>query len=174
MFFICRDKGLRIVARHATSELVQVGSMLKEVTTGVAWIKFRPIAGDGYVTPALPQKYGRAKAEGFFESENPKFRPGLSEAEANQYLLKHKNYGVDFVAIDGETGMVLDSSIMGDPVERSKVFFSPSGDGVHCDLCSQQVKVRGIRRHVDGAKHMENLEKAESESVNKIQKGAWS
>lgn len=174
MFFICRDKGLRIVARHATSELVQVGSMLKEVTTGVAWIKFRPIAGDGYVTPALPAKYGRNKAEGFFESENKKFRPGLSEAEANQFLLKHKNYGIDFVAIDGETGMVLDSAILGDPSERSKIFFSPSGDGVHCELCSQQVHARGVTNHVKSAKHMENLEKAESESVKKINKGAWS
>jgi len=173
MFFISRDKGLKIVARHATEKLVQVGAQLQEVKTTAAWIKFRPVARDGYVTAALPQMYGRNKAEGYFESENAKYRAGISEQEADAFLLKNKNYGINFVAVD-EDGVVIDLVGAGTVAQRSQLHLVPSGDGVHCKLCDQQLKPRGVNKHVNGQKHIDLLEQEESKNVNAIRGGAWS
>lgn len=173
MFFISRDKGLEIVARHATSKLVQVGAQLQSVETPVTWIKFRPVSADGYVTAHLPQMYGRNKAEGFFESDKAKYRAGITEQEADAFLLNHEDYGINFVAVD-EDGVVIDLVAAGSVTQRSQIYLVPSGDGVYCKLCSQQLKNRGVNKHLNGQKHIDNLEEEESKNVNAIRAGVWS
>jgi hypothetical protein len=167
MLFICRDKGRRIVVSAERQEMYST----KEGVHGSSYILFRPWEGKGFVTSALPRKGMRERAEGFFESENPNYRPGLTQEEAERFLANHKDYGREFVAI-GKKGETLGSGEWLDPGKRSEApgkrseaYLTPSGAGVFCQLCDRQLENRGLSRHITSKKHVEFLEKAEEEGL---------
>jgi len=164
MFFICRDKGRRIVVSAERKELITTPQGPQDRHFSSKSIIFKPIAGDGYVTSALPQKGMREKAEGFWESEVAKTRPGLSQEEAENFLANHKDYGVEFVAI-GKRGEPLTSGEWSDPVKRSEPYLTPSGDGVYCQLCERQLPNRGLPAHLKAKKHVDLLIAAEESQL---------
>jgi hypothetical protein len=164
MLFICRDKGRRIVVSAERQEMYSTKEGPQVKVHGSSYILFQALAGDGYVTTALPRKGMRERAEGFFESENPRMRPGLTKDEAERFLANHKDYGREFVAI-GKKGETLGSGEWLDPGKRSEAYLTPSGAGVFCQLCDRQLENRGLSRHITSKKHVEFLEKAEEEGL---------
>ena len=152
MFYISRDNGRRIFIPHPTVELKNTNKGSVAVGIPQKWIWFKPIAGDGYVTNALPNRDGRNKAEGFFESDNSRFRRGLTEEEADEFLMNHKDYGVDFVAmVDGRAINPLEWD---DPAHRSGPFLTDSGAGKQCSRFDKQVDIRGLHKHIESKAHL--------------------
>lgn len=166
MLFICRDKGRRIVVSAERQEMYSTKEGPQVKVHSSSCIIFRPLAGDGFVTSALPQKGMRDRAEGFFESEVPRNRPGLTQEEAERFLANHKDYGREFVAI-GTAGEALGSNEWLDPVKRSQVYLTPSGSGLYCELCERQLPKRGIDQHLKSKSHVALLIKAEEENLPK-------
>jgi len=166
MHFISRDKGRKIVARHADIKLQSTVQGMFQVEVKPAFIIFRPMRHGGWKTSALPQMYGREMAEGEFDSSRAKMRPGLTEHEADEFLLKHKDYGIDFVAMDDD-GKPIAASDWDRSTKRSEPFLSPSGKGVYCELCEKQLDGRGMHKHLESNAHMTLLAEAEQKQVAK-------
>ena len=164
MFFICRDKGRRIVVSAQRQETFSTAQGPQTKFYPGQCIIFKPISGQGFVTVALPKKGMRDRAEGFWESEVAKTRPGLTKEEAEKYLANHKDYGVEFIAI-GKKGEPLIAGEWSDPAKRSEPYLTPSGSGMHCRLCDRQLPLRGLSTHLKSKKHVAFLIKAEEEGL---------
>jgi hypothetical protein len=169
MFFVSRDRGQSFFLPQHEYKVIQTDSGSVTVKVPLKQIAFEPFSegSGGFKTPALPVKYGREAAEGWFDSKYSRMRKNVEQDEAEEFLLSHKMYGIDFVAI-GDDGKAIDPLAMETPAKRSERFLSESGDGVHCALCEKQVNKKGLHKHIESHAHMNRLEEAEQHQVRKM------
>lgn len=166
MFYICRDKGRRITVQRGHARVIETPQGPVREVVPAKRVEFIPISGPAWVTRALPERYGRNAAEGCFDSSGAKYRENLTEQEADEFLVNHKDYGIDFVAIDGD-GKPISPSEWNSPMRRSDPFLTASGEGKYCELCDKQLDVRGVKGHVNSAAHLASLEKAEKKQLSR-------
>lgn len=168
MLFISRDKGRTFFLPHDEYEVIQTNSGAVTIKKPLQRIVFLPYNGKGFVTSALPVKHGRDRAEGYFNSGVAKTRPNVTQDEAEAFLMDHKDYGTDFVAI-GDDGKSLTPLEWNSPAHRSEPFLTDSGEGKHCQLCKKQVDIRGLHKHIESKAHMALLAQAEKLVVSNLQ-----
>lgn len=171
MFFVSRDRGQSFFLPQHEYQVIQTDTGSVTIRNPLKQIFFKPFGAEGFQTSAIPTKYGRDRAEGWFDSKHDRLRPHVEQEEAEEFLLNHKQYGVDFVAI-GEDGKALGRLALETPAKRSERFLSASGDGVHCSLCEKQVNKMGLHKHIEGKIHMRNLENFEENQVQQLSGGA--
>ena len=170
MLFICRDKNRYISVDPPRTEVHHTASgIIEEIIPGKA-IKFTVFRGEDAFPNVLPVKFGITHPGGEFRSERAKFRPGLTQLEAEQFLAAHEDYGMEFIAI-GKKGEVLGSGDWDDPKKRSEGYLAPSGSGMFCALCQRQLPMRGLNTHLKSKKHVALLVKAEEEGLPEVVTG---
>lgn len=165
MLFLCRDKE-RFISVEPPATIVHHTDrgIIEEHISGQS-IRFTPLAeGDKVFPNALPVKFGITHPGGHFRSEDGTNRKGLTQAEAEEWLAKHKDYGYEFVAV-GDKGEILGPGEWGTPVKRSEAYVVPSGKDLYCHLCERELSRKGSAQHMKSKKHLALLVKAEEEGM---------
>lgn len=164
MIFLSMDKGLKIVVQNASFTYHHMpNGLVEKEPIPAKWISFSPLS-EKMEWPLRPL-HGRTQAEGIFNSENANARKGMTQTEAEDYLLNHKRHGVSIVGY-GANGKVFGSDDDSIPLDRILV---PSGrDGMYCKICDQQMAKRGSHNHPKGKKHLENLAALEEEQLTAL------
>ena len=172
MFFLLRDKGRDISIPTPEYKVIQTDTGSVTVRNPMKRIIFKPLTGKGWKTTALPVKYGREDCEGYFDSQFSKMRPHVEEEEAIEFLMNHKDYGVDFIAINDDGKAILTLDEWETPAKRSEPYLTDSGEGKFCSLCEKQLDTRGLHKHLESKTHLDLLVAAEKAMVGSHNQGA--
>ena len=142
MIFISTHSGQEYILRHTRREVLETADMGKitQVKEGIR-VKFKALTTP-FETTLLPTRNGSNAARGILDSKVAAYQTGLTEQEIIDYLLNHRMYGVQHVAVEDDAGEV--------DIDEAKFFVSQEDGTIFCKLCQKIIKtpqgVNGLLR----------------------------
>jgi hypothetical protein len=160
MLFLSRDKGLKLTHTQVRKYVHRTNSgNVTEIVPGRR-VQFQALAQPMpcSIFPQRDKEALRWGAEGILNSALAAKQADMEEEEVINWLLHHDSYGVQFVAIDGDSGV---------PLAAEDVVLEKAGEkGWRCTVCDQYIQDdRGKKAHLESRKHKYNATKLE-ESIS--------
>ena len=142
MHFLSRDGALRLVKQPVQKFIHRTSHGLIPEITSAQRVTFQKLA-----EPLYTESFPNNEAHGFLDSKTAAEQTGLEEKEITEWMLRHKNHGVSFVAVD-QTGQLVV------PKEKSEYLVRSGDKGWYCTLCEKHFEsAKGQQAHLNGKKH---------------------
>jgi hypothetical protein len=158
MMFLSREKSPSLLYRSGNVEYIDAPHGKFPVTKAPKWIKFQALNAPIFA-PGLPSRNSAKPNEawGQLNSERCADLLGEDAKEIEQFLLTHRDFGLEWVAVDQETGSETD--FVNNQMIIAQKDAEDGSEGYYCKLCEKYLaSAQAVNGHKTSNKHQERAE----------------
>ena len=167
MMFLSRDKSPSLLYRSGSVEYIDAAHGKFPVTKAPKWIKFQALNMPIFA-PGLPSKSKNKPSEAWGQLNSDRCADLIGEdaKEIESFLLTHRDFGLEWVAVDPETGS--ESGFVDEMMLVPQKDPEAGIDGFYCKLCEKYLaSAQAVNGHKTSNKHQERRE----DYLNHLKKG---